>query len=46
MSLHKQGRTPTMTPPSVYGDDSWATKTIKLHKKLRLKKKDHPGVMA
>ena len=46
MSLHKQGRTPTMTPPSVYGDDSWATKTIKLHKKLRLKKKDHPGVMS
>ena len=34
---HKKGKTPTMTPPSVYGDDSWATKTIKLHKKLGLK---------
>ena len=44
--MHKKGKTPTMTPPSVYGDDSWATKTIKLHKKLRLTKRDHSGVMS
>ncbi len=48
MKLHKKGSklTKTMQPPSVYGDDSWATKTIKLHKKLRLTKKDNPGVMS
>tara|TARA_B100000929_G_scaffold59372_1_gene44811 strand:- start:5217 stop:5513 length:297 start_codon:yes stop_codon:yes gene_type:complete len=48
MKLHKKGSklTKTMTPPSVYGDDSWATKTIKLHKKLRLTTKDNPGVMS
>ena len=48
MKLHKKGSklTKTMQPPSVYGDDSWATKTIKLHKKLRLTRKDHPSVLS
>ena len=48
MKLHKRGSklTKTMTPPSVYRDDSWATKTIKLHKKLRLTVKDNPGVLS
>ena len=46
MKMHKKGKTPTMTPPGVYGDDSWGTKTTKLHKKLRLTKKDHPSVLA
>ena len=45
MKMHKKGQTPTMSPPSVYGDDSWATKTIKLHKKLRLTRKDHPNIL-
>ena len=45
MKLHKKGKTPTSTPPSVYGDDSWGTKTAKLHKKLRLTKRDHEGVL-
>ena len=46
MKMHKKGKTPTMPPPGVYGDDSWGTKTTKLHKKLRLTKKDHPSVLA
>jgi len=46
MKMHKKGKTPEMTPPAVYGDDSWGTKTTKLHKKLRLTKKDHPSVLA
>ena len=48
MKLHKKGSnlTKTMQPPSVYGDDSWATKTIKLHKKLKLTQRDHQGVLA
>ena len=46
MKMHKKGKTPTMTPPAVHGDDSWATKTTKLHKKLKLTKKDHPSVFA
>ena len=48
MKMHKKGKTPTMSPPSVrvYGDDSWATKTTKLHKKLRLTRKDHPSVLS
>ena len=46
MKMHKKGKTPTMSPPSVYGDDSYATKTIKLHKKLRLTKKDHPSILS
>ena len=46
MKMHKKGKTPTMSPPSVYGDDSWATKTIKLHKKLKLTKKDHISVLS
>ena len=46
MKMHKKGKTPTMTQPGVYGDDSWGTKTTKLHKKLRLTKKDHPSVLA
>lgn len=45
MELHKMGRTPTYSPPSVYGDDSWATKTKKLHKKLGLRRRDHEGVI-
>jgi len=45
MKLHKKGKTPTLQPPSVYGDDSWGTKTKKLHKKLRLTKRDHKGVL-
>ena len=45
MKLHKAGKTPTQMPPSVYGDDSWMTKTKKLHKKLRLTVKDHSGVV-
>ena len=46
MKMHKKGKTPTMSPPSVYDDDSWGTKTIKLQKKLRLTVKDHQGVLA
>ena len=46
MKMHKKGKTPTLSPPSVHGDDSYATKTIKLHKKLRLTKKDHPSVLS
>ena len=45
MKMHKKGKTPEMTPPAVYGDDSWGTKTAKLHKKLKLTKKDHKGVL-
>ena len=46
MKMHKKGKTPTLSPPSVYGDDSWGTKTKVLHKKLRLTKKDHKGVLS
>ncbi len=46
MKMHKKGKTPTMSPPSVYGDDSWGTKTIKLQKKLKLTRRDHSGVLA
>ena len=46
MKMHKKGKTPTMSPPSVHGDDSWATKPTKLHKKLRLTRKDHPSVLS
>ena len=45
MKLHKKGKTPTLQPPSVHGDDSWGTRTKELHKKLRLTKKDHDGVL-
>ena len=45
MKMHKKGKTPTMTPPGVYGDDSWGSKTKKLHKKLGLTKRDHKGVI-
>ena len=46
MKMHKKGKTPSMTPPAVHGDDSWGTKTAKLHKKLKLTIKDHPSVLA
>ena len=46
MKMHKKGKTPKMTPPAVYGDDSWGTKTTKLHKKLKLTTRDHKGVLA
>jgi hypothetical protein len=46
MKMHKKGKTPTMSPPSAYDDDSWGTKTKKLQKKLRLTVKDHQGVLA
>ena len=46
MKMHKKGKTPTMTPPGVYGDDSWGTKTKVLHKKLGLTTRDHKGVLA
>ena len=46
MKMHKKGKTPTMSPPSVHGDDSWGTKTTKLQKKLKLTRKDHSGVLA
>ena len=46
MKMHKKGKTPSMTPPAVHGDDSWGTKTAKLHKKLKLTTKDHPSVLA
>jgi hypothetical protein len=46
MKMHKKGNTPTLQPPSVHGDDSWGTKTIKLQKKLKLTQKDHKGVLA
>ena len=46
MKMHKKGKTPEMTPPAVHGDDSWGTKTAKLHKKLKLTTKDHPSVLA
>ena len=36
MKMHKKGKTPTLQPPSVHGDDSWGTKTAKLHKNLNL----------
>ena len=46
MKMHKKGKTPSMTPPAVHGDDTWGTKSAKLHKKLGLTKKDHDGVLA
>ena len=46
MIMHKKGKTPTMSPPSAYDDDSWGTKTIKLQKKLKLTRRDHKGVLA
>ena len=46
MKMHNKGKTPTMSPPSVHGDDSWGTKTIKLQKKLKLTRRDHSGVLA
>jgi len=46
MKMHKKGKTPTLQPPSVYGDDSWGTKTIKLQKKLKLTQRDHSSVLA
>tara|TARA_Y100000034_G_C6642205_1_gene280760 strand:- start:232 stop:522 length:291 start_codon:yes stop_codon:yes gene_type:complete len=45
MKMHKKGKTPTLQPPSDYDDDSWGTKTKVLHKKLKLTKKDHDGVL-
>ena len=45
MKMHKKGKTPSMTPPGIYDDDSWGTKTKKLHKKLGLTKKDHKSVL-
>jgi hypothetical protein len=46
MKMHKKGKTPSMPPPGVYGDDSWGTKTAKLHKKLKLTTRDHPSVLS
>ena len=46
MKMHKKGKTPSLQPPSVYDDDSWGTKTIKLQKKLKLTQRDHKGVLA
>ena len=46
MKMHKKGKTPSMTPPAVHGDDTSGTKSAKLHKKLALTKKDHDGVLA
>jgi hypothetical protein len=46
MKMHKKGKTPEMTPPAVHGDDSWGTKTAKLHKKLKLTTRDHPSVLS
>ena len=46
MKMHKKGKTPTLQPPSVHGDDSYGTKTVKLQKKLRLTTRDHKGVLA
>jgi hypothetical protein len=45
MTMHKKGKTPTLQPPSVYGDDSWGTKSAKLQKKLKLTKRDQKGVL-
>ena len=45
MKMHKKGKTPSMPPPAVHGDDSWGTKSAKLHKKLKLTTKDHPSVL-
>jgi len=45
MKMHKKGNTPTLSPPSVYGDDSWGTKTKVLQKKLKLTTRDHEGVL-
>ena len=45
MKMHKKGKTPTLQPPSVHGDDSWGTKTKVLQKKLKLTQKDHKGVL-
>ena len=45
MKMHKKGKTPTLSPPSVHGDDSWGTKTKVLQKKLKLTQKDHKGVL-
>jgi hypothetical protein len=46
MKMHKKGKTPTLSPPAVYDDDSWGTKTKKLQKKLKLTQRDHQGVLA
>ena len=46
MKMHKKGKTPSLTPPAVYGDDSWGTKTKVLHKKLKLTTRDHKSVLA
>ena len=45
MKMHKKGKTPTLQPPSVHGDDSWGTKTKVLQKKLKLTTRDHKGVL-
>ena len=45
MKMHKKVKTPTLSPPSVHGDDSWGTKTKVLQKKLKLTQKDHKGVL-
>ena len=45
MKMHKKGKTPSLQPPSVYGDDSWGTETKKLQKKLKLTTRDHEGVL-
>ncbi len=46
MKMHKKGKTPTLSPPAVYDDDSWGTKTKRLQKKLKLTQRDHQGVLA
>ena len=46
IKLHKNGKTPTLQPTSVHGDDSWGTRTKELHKKLKLTTRDHKGVLA
>ena len=45
MKMHKNGKTPSLQPPSVYDDDSWGTETKKLQKKLKLTTRDHEGVL-
>ena len=36
MKMHKKGKTPEMTPPAVYGDDSWELKPQNFIKNLNL----------
>ena len=39
MKMHKKGKTPSITPPAVYDDDSWEVKLRNFIKNLNLQQK-------